>query len=161
VFTRRAALTDFGRPDPFASRPGPRKLMVQPWYPTGAPAPAPHPRNPAVPYTDPGTAAALEADWGMRPGVLKGVGTHARAEGRPAPGAPPPSGSPTAAWCSVPSRPNRTTGTPRTGWRPPCAGGSTARCWTPPAPATPSSGSSGGGGVNRLGARVQEHGSGA
>ncbi|MFF6904764.1 alpha/beta hydrolase family protein [Streptomyces sp. NPDC012389] len=87
VSTRSLPLTDFGRTDPFASRPGPRKLMVQLWYPTGSPAPAPHPRNPAVPYTDPGTAAALEADWGMRPGVLKGVGTHARAGGRPAPGA--------------------------------------------------------------------------
>ncbi|MCD9900980.1 hypothetical protein LUR56_15210 [Streptomyces sp. MT29] len=71
---------------PVRLAPGPRKLMVQLWYPTGSPAPAPHPRSPAVPYTDPGTAAALEADWGMRPGVLKGVGTHARAGGRPVPG---------------------------------------------------------------------------
>nr|WP_239119845.1 alpha/beta hydrolase [Streptomyces cyaneofuscatus] len=83
VATRSLPLTDFGRTDPFASRPGPRRLMVQLWYPTSSPAPAPHPRTPAVPYTDPGTGAALEAGWGMRPGVLKGVGTHARAGGRP------------------------------------------------------------------------------
>ncbi|MGW6634070.1 alpha/beta hydrolase family protein [Streptomyces cyaneofuscatus] len=83
VATRSLPLTDFGRTDPFASRPGPRRLMVQLWYPTSSPAPAPHPRTPAVPYTDPGTGAALEAGWGMRPGGLKGVGTHARAGGRP------------------------------------------------------------------------------
>ncbi|WP_411081184.1 alpha/beta hydrolase family protein [Streptomyces sp. cmx-18-6] len=85
VGTRSLPLTDVGRGDPFASPPGPRELMVQLWYPTGSPAPSPHRRGPAAPYTDPGTAAALEADWGMRPGVLKGVGTHARAGGRPAP----------------------------------------------------------------------------
>ncbi|MER8197422.1 alpha/beta hydrolase [Streptomyces microflavus] len=86
VSTRSLPLTDLGRPDPFASRPGPRRLMVQLWYPAGSRAPSPHRRNPVAPYTDPGTAAALEGDWGMRPGVLKGVGTHARAGGRPAPG---------------------------------------------------------------------------
>lgn len=86
VGTRSLPLTDFGRTDPFASHPGPRELMVQLWYPTGSSVPAPHRRNPAAPYTDPGTAVALEAGFGMRPGVLNGVGTHARAGGRPAPG---------------------------------------------------------------------------
>ncbi|MFJ9110029.1 alpha/beta hydrolase family protein [Streptomyces sp. NPDC102283] len=86
VSTRSLPLTDLGRTDPFDSRPGPRRLMVQLWCPAGSRAPSPHRRNPVAPYTDPGTAAALEGDWGMRPDVLKDVGTHARSGGRPTPG---------------------------------------------------------------------------
>ncbi|MFW3459491.1 hypothetical protein ACN24K_00470 [Streptomyces microflavus] len=49
VSTRSLPLTDLGRPDPFASRPGPRRLMVQLWYPAGSRAPSPHRRNPVAP----------------------------------------------------------------------------------------------------------------
>ncbi|MEW9512745.1 alpha/beta hydrolase [Streptomyces bacillaris] len=73
VATLSVPLTDTTRTDPFAPHPGPRELMVQLWYPATTAPP-----RPSAPYTDPGTAAALEVAWGMRPGVLAAVTTHAR-----------------------------------------------------------------------------------
>lgn len=49
VSTRSLPLTDLGRTDPFGSRPGPRRLMVQLWYPAYPGLPRPTAVTPSPP----------------------------------------------------------------------------------------------------------------
>ncbi|GAA2248080.1 hypothetical protein GCM10010232_39230 [Streptomyces amakusaensis] len=83
VGTRSFPATDHARTDPFASRPGPRELMVQLWFPTarhagqGLPGQG-LPGQGRAGYTDAPTAAVLEAGWGVAAGSLARVRTGVR-----------------------------------------------------------------------------------